>query len=51
VIDCPDWLPRCGECGEPAYTELCIYSGDEPPISAHYCDECAEELGIGKEEK
>jgi len=47
-IDCQNWLPRCTDCGEPAYTELCIYSDDEPPISAHYCDECAEELGIGR---
>jgi hypothetical protein len=45
---CGAWLPRCTECGEPAYTELCIYSDDEPPISAHYCDECAEELGVGR---
>lgn len=43
---CAAWLHRCGECGEPAYTELCIYSDDDPPISAWYCDECAEELGV-----
>ena len=43
---CQDWIPRCRECGNPAYTELYIRSGDEPPISAYYCDRCADELGV-----
>lgn len=44
---CPSWIHRCGECGEPAYSEMIVYSDDEPPISAFYCDECADGLGIG----
>ena len=51
VLFCAQWLPRCTECGEPAYSEMVVYSDDEPPISAHYCDECADELGIGREEE